>query len=119
MGTLTMSRTALPELDLARIKRFCDERVAVHLRDKIRIKMEVQGRAVTMECRPPWTPVIGPEWTRLPVARLRHVAARGEWELFWCDRNLRWHRYDLIKPSRHVEALLAEIDADPTSIFWG
>jgi len=115
-----MSRTALPELDLARIQRFCDGHVPRHLLDKIRIEMEVQGRAVTiLECRPPWSPEIGPEWTRLPVARLRHVAARRVWELFWCDRNLRWHRYDRIKPSRHVEALLAEIDADPTSIFWG
>jgi len=39
--------------------------------------------------------------------------------LYWRDRNLRWHRYDRLAPSPHVEPLLAEIEADPTSIFWG
>jgi len=35
------------------------------------------------------------------------------------DRNLRFHIYDLLSPSRRVEDLLAEIDRDPTCIFWG
>ena len=68
---------------------------------------------------PPWTPAIGPKWTRFPIARLRYVAARGVWMLDWRDRSLRWHRYDRIDPSPHVDPLLAEIQADPTAIFWG
>ena len=55
----------------------------------------------------------------VPIARLRHVAALGVWTLDWRDRNLRWHRYERISPSPHVDPLLAEIEADPTSIFWG
>lgn len=39
--------------------------------------------------------------------------------LYWRDRNLRWHQYDRIGPSPYVDPLLAEIEADPTSIFWG
>ena len=113
-------RTALPELDLARIRRYCDGRVPTHLRDQVRIEVDVRGRSVTiLECRPPWTPAIGPDWTRFPVARLRHIQARGVWMLDWRDRDLRWHRYDRVGPSPHVAPLLAEIEADPTGIFWG
>ena len=80
----------------------------------------MRGLSVTiLECRPPWTPEIGPQWTRFPIARLRHVQAHGVWMLYWRDRNLRWHRYDRIGPSPQVDPLLAEIEADPTSIFWG
>jgi hypothetical protein len=59
------------------------------------------------------------DWTRFPIARLRHVAGHGVWMLYRRDRDLRWHRYDRIGPSPHVDPLLAEIEADPTSIFWG
>ena len=117
---MTTSKPALPELDLARIQRYCEGRVPAWLNDKIRIELEVRGRSVTiLECRPPWRPDYGPEWTRHPIARLRHLAARGVWLLDWRDGNLRWHHYDLIKPSPHIEPLLAEIEKDPTSIFRG
>jgi hypothetical protein len=113
-------QSELPELDVARIRRYCEGRVPFHLRDRVRIELEVRGRSVTIvECRAPWTPEIGPQWTRLPIARLRHVKSRGTWMLDCCDRNLRWHRYDRVEPSPHVDPLLAEIEADPTAIFWG
>jgi hypothetical protein len=118
--TVATSKTVLPDLDFARIRRFCEGRVPTRLRDRIRIELDVRGRSVTiLECRPPWTPKIGPDWTRFPIARLRYVAARGVWMLYWRDRDLRWHVYDRIGPSPHVDPLLAEIEADPTSIFWG
>ena len=113
-------RTSCPELDLARIRRDCEGRVPARLRGQIRIELEVRGRSVTIvECRAPWTPEIGPAWTRFPIARLRHIAARGVWILDWRDRNLQWHRYDRVDECRHVDPLLAEIQADPTAIFWG
>jgi hypothetical protein len=40
-------------------------------------------------------------------------------QLFWRDRNLRFHAYDLLASSPNVEDLLAELDRDPTCIFWG
>jgi len=117
---VTGPRTVLPDVDLARIRRYCDGRVPVRLRDQIRIELEVHGRSVTiLECRAPWTREIGPEWTRFPVARLRRVETRGVWMLDWRDRNLRWHRYDRVDPSPHLDPLLAEIESDPTGIFWG
>jgi hypothetical protein len=62
---------------------------------------------------------MGPEWTRHPIARLRYTRSRREWTLYWRDRNLRFHQYELIHPTADVAALLEEIDQDPTSIFWG
>ena len=47
------------------------------------------------------------------------VESRKEWAIYWRDRNLKHDLYDLVEPTPSVEPLLAEIDADPTCIFWG
>jgi hypothetical protein len=59
------------------------------------------------------------EWTRFPIARLRYTKATAQWSLYWCNRNLRFHVCDRMKPSPHIDELLREIDHDPTAIFWG
>jgi hypothetical protein len=55
----------------------------------------------------------------LPDRAARFTASRGEWSLYWRDRNLAFHRYPRIGPTADVTVLLAEIEADPTGIFWG
>jgi hypothetical protein len=113
----------IPETDLARVRRWLDARNGrrpPHVVDLIRYELDVDARAVTiLECRPPWREDFGPEWTRFPIARLSYTKTRREWQIYWRDRNLKFHTYDLVRPNVNVEALLAEIDADPTSIFWG
>ena len=118
--TRRVAETGLPELDVARVRRWCEQRVPAHVRDEIRVECDVAPRHLTIvECRPPWRPEAGPEWTRFPIARLRYTRASGRWSLFWRDRHLRFHAYDRLAPSAHVDDLLREIDADPTAIFWG
>ena len=90
----------LPELDIASIRRWCEQRVPEHIRNQVR-----EGT--------------GPEWTRFPIARLRYTQATRMWTLYWRDRNLRFHRYDQLEPSPDIDDLLTEIDRDPTAIFWG
>lgn len=86
----------------------------------MRVEAELAAHHVTIvECRPPLPDDMGAEWTRLPIARLRYTKATGLWSLWWRDRNLRFHAYDLVAPSATVEDLLAEVDRDPTAIFWG
>jgi hypothetical protein len=115
-----MAETALPELDVARVRRWCGQRVPVHVRDQVRVECDVGLRHLTIvECRPPWGPEAGPEWTRLPIARLRYTKAIRRWSLYWRDRHARFHAYDLLPSSPHVDDLLREIDSDPTAIFWG
>jgi hypothetical protein len=88
--------------------------------DKVRVEADVAGRLVTVvECRPPWDGEMGEEWIRFPVARLRYTASTGLWSLYWRDRHARFHAYDRVPASARVEVLLAEVDRDPTAIFWG
>jgi Protein of unknown function (DUF3024) len=110
----------LPELDIARVRRWCTARVPEHARHQVRVECEATPSHLTIvERRAPWRENDGPEWSTLPIARLRYTAADTTWTLFSRDRNLRFHTYDLIKPSRTLDDLLAEIDRDPTHIFWG
>jgi Protein of unknown function (DUF3024) len=111
---------ALPELDVARVRRWCAARVPEHARHQVRVECQVAPRHLTIvERRAPWREDLGPEWTSFPIARLRYTAASKSWTLYWRDRNLRFHLYDLLAPSNRVDDLLTEIDRDPTCIFWG
>ena len=95
----------------------CRSTQALH---QVRVGREVAPRHLTIiERRAPWREDFGPEWSSLPIARLRYTAANQAWRLYWRDRNLRFHADDLLAPSHRVEDLLAEIDRDPTGIFWG
>jgi len=112
--------TGLPDVDVARVQRWCQERVPEGVRDRIRVEVDVADRQMTIvECHPPWRDDMGPEWTRFPVARLRYTRSTGLWSLLWRDRNLRFHTYDRVPASPRVEDLLTEVDLDPTGIFWG
>ena len=109
---------AVPDLDLARIRKYCEGRVPHRLRDEVRVEADVRGKSVTiLDCRPPWHPNLT-DWSRVRVAQLRYDPSDRRWTLYWADRNSRWHLYDLIDPGT-VDELLAEIDQDPTCIFWG
>ena len=110
----------IPETDLARVKRFCDQRVPAEALHQVRLEVEFGPGAITIvERRAPWRPEYGSEWTRLPIARFRYSASTKLWTLYWRGRDLRFHVYGRVAPSRSVDALLAEVDRDPTRIFWG
>jgi len=110
---------AVPDLDLARIRAYCDTRVPIRLREEARIEATVRGNSVTIfDCRPPWQPNLT-QWSKAPVAQLRYKPATAAWTLYWADRNGRWHVYDDLPPDRPVQTLIDEIDDDPTAIFWG
>jgi hypothetical protein len=111
---------ALPELDVARVQRWCAARVPEHTRHQVRVECQVAARHLTIvERRAPWREDFGPEWTSFPIARLHYQAADKSWTLYWRDRNLRFHIYDLLPSSNRIDDLLTEIDRDPTCIFWG
>jgi hypothetical protein len=111
---------ALPGLDVAAIRHYCEQRIPPHALHQVRVEAEVSRGAVTIvERRAPWRADYGPDWTTSGVARLRYTAKRGEWAIYWRDRNARWHIYDLVDPSADITVLLDEIDRDPTGIFWG
>src|SRR3954454_13889120 len=95
---------AIPELDIARVQRWCAARVPEHARHQVRVECQVAPRHLTIvERRTPWREDFGPEWTSFPIARLRYTATSKLWTLYWRDRHLRFHLYDLIGPSDSVQ----------------
>jgi hypothetical protein len=112
-----------PELDdaLATVRAFCESRVPTEYQDETRIECDRRGNSITIvERRPPWKPeLVGSEWSSLKVAQLRYEPKTARWSLCYRDRNERWWLYDGIGSTTSVDPLLAEVDADPTGIFWG
>ena len=69
----------LPEPDITRVRRWCEQRVPEHARDQVRMECDAGARHLTIvECRPPWREGTGPEWTRFPIARLRYNAGNQD-----------------------------------------
>ena len=102
------------------MQRWSRDRVPAHVRGQVRVEVDVADRHLTIvECRPPWRADMGAQWTRLPIARLRYTKTTGVWSLYWRDRNLRFHAYDLVKPTANIAELLDEVNRDPTAILWG
>lgn len=112
--------TALPETDVAAVRDYCAARVPPQHHDQVRVECDQRGKNLTIyECRPPWKPDLGSEWTRQPVAQLRYDPTDGRWTLCCVDRNGRWHPYPEAQPSKRIDTLLAELTSDSTGIFWG
>ncbi|MFI5042764.1 MAG: DUF3024 domain-containing protein [Acidimicrobiales bacterium] len=115
--------SVLPEIDVVRVRRWAgarNERLPERARGQIRYELDVADRFVTLvECRPPWRPEYGPDWTRLPIVRFHYTSARREWATFWQDRNSKFHRFQPIPPSRQIDVLLTAVDEDRSGIFWG
>lgn len=112
----------LPEIVRRRAEQlltnFCRSRVPDHVRDQYRLEFGVRANSVTLyECRAPWRP--GQPWSRQPSAQFRFDPGQLAWTLYWADRNGRWHPYDDVPPTPDLADLLAEVNADPTGIFFG
>jgi DUF3024 family protein len=103
---------------VSQIERYCDEHVPAEVRSQVRIEHTVRGNAITIvERRPPWSELVGPEWSTTRVAQLRYDD--GLWTLYCSDSSDRWSLYDDADPAPDVTPLLAAIDEDATGIFWG
>jgi hypothetical protein len=114
------ARSAIPDLALAAIRRFCEAHSPREHRHQLRVEYGVRGKNVTLyDCRPPWRPDLGPDWMRQPIAQLRYGPDDHQWRLYWADRNSRWHYYEMTEPTTHLGELMTEIERDPTGIFWG
>lgn len=83
---------------------------------RIDVKFSWRGASVTLAERKPW--VLEPSgWVEIAVAQFRYADAG--WKLHWADQNSRWHPYDDLSSAPNLGTLLAEVDQDPTGIFWG
>ncbi len=103
-----------------RIRKWASGRIPAAHQEEVRLEVGVRGANVTIfELRPPWSPDVGPEWSRRAVAQLRHTGG-GFWLLLWQNRRERWERYPLAPDAtRDLDALLAELDEAGICLFWG
>jgi hypothetical protein len=109
----------IPEDALDQIRRWADRRVPEHARDQVlsrRTSPSAPSPSSNAARRGgPSTARTGPG-SRSHGCATRSLATDG---LYWRDRNLKFHEYDLVEPTPDIQDLLDEIDRDPTSIFWG
>ncbi|MBA3707848.1 MAG: DUF3024 domain-containing protein [Planctomycetes bacterium] len=100
------------------LTEFCARRSPPELRDKIRVEFAIKGNRVTITENRPY--FLDPhQWTTTKVAVLDYDAKAATWELFCFDRNERRMPYHDTGPTADLAALISEVDADPTAIFWG
>lgn len=55
----------------------------------------------------------------MAAAPYRPSVQRKQWSLYWRDRHLKFHEYDFVEPTSHIDELIEEVKRDPTGIFWG
>jgi len=101
-----------------KVDSFCEHRVPDSVKHKVNLSYERRGKTITLfENRAPWKE--GLNWSKLAVAKFRYNESNFTWTLYCADRNERWFNYVDISPSNDLNDLLAEVDKDPTGIFWG
>ena len=87
------------------------------MRDKVRLCFRFDNNAVVLyEERPDF--MAPGDWIEIPIAKFRYIKSRRIWRLYRQFRDLRWHLYEPLGEAPDFDALLAEVDEDPTSIFW-
>jgi hypothetical protein len=102
-----------------KLDAFIAKRMKPHVADKIRLSYTFRGNSVTLwENRAPWTASMT-TWTTSAVAQLRYDPKAGAWMLYCRDRNERWHEDENLTPVKNLDSILAELDRDPTGIYWG
>ena len=100
------------------LRGFCERRIPLEVRDRVRLTYHFRGNAVTLyEDRPGWKDPS--QWGHMAIAQFRFDQANEEWTLYCADRNSKWHEYLEVDPTSRFESLLEEVDQDPTGIFFG
>jgi hypothetical protein len=113
-----MPATVLPELDIEKLRRSCRRRVPDTVADEVRLEVSVEGKRVSIhECRPRWRGGEG-DWTAMPIAQLRYEGT-GSWTLYFGDRYGTWTLYCDLEPRQPIDAIIDELESDPTCVFWG
>ena len=111
-----------PQVEFAAklVERYAAAKVPPDVQDAVRLEVETVGNSITIwECRPPWRPEYGPEWTRMGIARFRYSPSERSWTVYWTRSDLKFHRYTLVGAQSGIGSLLDEVARDPHACFWG
>jgi hypothetical protein len=111
----------LPEAELALVREYCAQASPAEYAAEAKVECLVVGTSVTIVEATRLDAERDEEWLRVPNARL--TFGDGLWTLYCFDSDSKEIRYDVWEPDfvqpTTIEAILGEIEADPTEIFWG
>lgn len=108
---------ALPHDELQRVNELLGALCRVRSGDSVCIEYHVRGNRVTLvESRPLF---IDPAmWNSVNVSQFEFSPELQVWTLYWYDRKNRRQPYPTGRRRDTLEKLVAEVEADPTGIFW-
>ena len=115
-----MSGTEVIDINLAKVRRFCDRKIPSHVRDQLLWEVTTRGRSITIyERRPPWPGAPDPDgpWTKREIAQFRQDEAGRVWTLHWADRNGRWLRVPDVRPAAAIDDLIRVVEDNRTGAF--
>ena len=112
---------AIPELVKklveTKLGNYCEQKIPADVRDRIKLSYEFHGNSVILvESRLVFR---GEGWVHMKIAKFKYNSKDGTWELFWADRNDRWHSYFETGHEKNFQVLLDAVEEDATGIFWG
>ena len=112
-----VASSQLPDDALDKVLIFCSAKMPHDLADKSYLEVTTTDSTLSIhECRL-LLQGLPNQWTKTPVAQLRREG--DGWTLYFGDRYGGWTHYDDLDPAQSVDAVIAELEADPTSVFWG
>ena len=101
------------------VDAYCASRRLERGAEIYQVLCRVRGNTVTLVLDEPGFHGVPGERVQMAVARIKHDPGLGSWSLYWFDRHERAHLYEDLAPQGRLDAVLAEIERDPTGIFWG
>ncbi len=97
---------------------YCAMKAPHHISDRFRVEFELRGDEVKLfESRPDL--LDKSRWNCYKIARFRKNSGENRWYLYYADRNERWCPFNPHPSDTDIEKLLAEVEKDPSGIFWG
>ena len=93
-------------------------RPPLHLRDQVREGQRFTDRSIELFIVRPVYNRPG-EHLEESIARIRHLARKHVWRLFWKRADGRWHRYQPLPETESLAEALRVIDEDAHCCFFG
>lgn len=88
------------------------------IRDKLDYRFKIKRSEIVLySIRPRWDG--SPGVSEQELAKVKWVAAREKWQIYWMRADCRWHEYKAIREIRSLKDALAEVRADPYGCFFG
>ena len=88
------------------------------LREKVDYRIDIVGSEIVLSSvRPHWDNTPGK--SQLPIAKVKWIATRKQWRLYWQRADGKWHSYNAGSRPLTIREALAEVRRDRHCCFFG